>query len=331
MLILDLFKVLVTKDKYRHFSIYLGFFGILSGIVYFVSQVSLENIKCFSDQSIRAGRYTKENIELEAPMITYYRDPDYNIYSSVLLTGTHKNTKLISQLHQNLLGMENRTKGYDIQIPLPSISTILEYFLVVEVDEMDIPTVILQNRGWQVNSDILALFKNKLEFQSESSLGSFVFPSTLFNKIKIGITEDTIDSALDVFWNINNLYSHSLGVYFYWIVGDKAIFMSSIVPLVILLPLFLVIGEFVSGGSFQARIFTSRIFFLLSCILCPISSLVLQFSMTPFEVSLIYCIIVSIHFPIAILLGISKGLMVLFSMIGRPSGKRFYCGSLCPV
>ncbi|KAI5186086.1 hypothetical protein NEHOM01_1268 [Nematocida homosporus] len=305
MLILTLGRFVLSNKRYTNLAIVSVFFVLVALLSLSISQIKKEEIPCHSDQSIKTGEYEKETISLSQQRLTKYRDPDYEKYNTILFTGRPKDAWLISHIHQNVLEMPNRTKGYDIQVPEPSPLERLEYFLVIKIEESSTPQVTIINKGWQVNSDVLSLFTNKMDFSAKTTIRSFVFPDVVFNQLTVQCDQESIANLLDVLWNINNLYSHSLGVYFYWVVGDKAFFLSSMAPLVIVLGLLLLFIELIAGGSFQPTIVKDRAYILLIPFLAP--GLSLWFGlMEPFDLFILYSLLVLLHFPTALILASIK-------------------------
>ncbi|KAI5173235.1 hypothetical protein NEFER03_2187 [Nematocida sp. LUAm3] len=320
MLIITIGKALFSKERYFNVLLRGTFIALLGAFGYLMWSVRLKTIECFSEQGIKSGTYQKDAIHLDVPTFSTYRDHEYHKGQSILLCGKPENMKLISQIHANALEIENRTKGYDVSIPAPSFKDQIEYFLVIEVEEREEGTIILENKGWQVNSDILALFMNKMLLETRTSFKSFFVPRYSFNYVHIGINSKDINEVLDVLWNINNMYSHSLGLYFYWAIGEQAIFLSSVVPLVVVIGLFLLFTEAVTGGSFEASLFKEKLPLLLVPFASPGVSLCLL-HLGYFDAFILYCLLVPMHFFVAIIFGCSKILLFLywfFSVQGEP-------------
>lgn len=278
--------------------------------------VKLETIPCHSEQSIKLGGYTAEAVELKVEPRVSHLDPDYDRHNTILLTGQPANARLIAQIHQNALKMKTRTKGYSIELPAPGRLARAQYFLVLEISAGPSTRVVLENRGWQPNSDVLALFINKLDVVSSTSWRSLFFPSKGFNEIAIETNEKEIDKVLDVLWHINNLYSHSLGVYFYWVVGSQAVFLSGQVLLVLALAGCLVLLELAAGGDFRVRLFSTKLPLLVAALVCPGSALLFR-GLTFFERFVLYWLLLPLVFPVALALAGEALLLQCCWFIGR--------------
>ncbi|KAI5192073.1 hypothetical protein NECID01_1782 [Nematocida sp. AWRm77] len=290
---------------------------LFGALVYLLWNVRLEEIKCFSGQFIKAGEYTPRQIDADVEPVLVQRSTEHGAHNTILLTGDASCAQLVSQIHKNALGMKNCTKGYSVHIPSPGALEKAQHFLVIKVKRGESSRVLFTNKGWQVNSDILAMFMSKMEFFSRTSALSFLFPNKVFNEITIETNEEEVGKVLDVLWNINNLYSHSLGVYFYWVVGDKAVFLSSNVLLVILLGVTLVFLEVHSRGTFQNRLFSSKAHVFSLSVVCPGSAFFFFWGLTFFEQFILYWIVLLLVFPVALLL--AGGSIALFActLIGR--------------
>ncbi|OAG31423.1 hypothetical protein NEDG_01950 [Nematocida displodere] len=315
MLLLDVCRLILASPKARGWTGRLlgGALVLLAGASLWM--VKLEEIECFTDQSIKVGHYTKRVIAERSERRKTYRDPAYPLYNTVLLTGSEVSLGLISQIHLNACQMENRTKGYDVQVPSPGAFERLKYFLVVEVEEKDEAEVVVVNRGWQVNSDVLSMFARKMDLRVDRCWWSLVVQDRVFNHLKVTCNEKTLGRVLDAFWNINNLYSHSLGVYFYWVVGQKALFLSSIVPLVLVSGILLIAMEYATGGSFDVAVCSKLCSFLGMAYVAPVSVLFF-WKLSYFESLVIYAMLIPLHFPVALMLVAQKLLQFMFGISG---------------
>lgn len=325
MLILRIAKVILTRKRYSQALACTTLCVLFSVFVYLVLCIKREEIKCYSDQSISVGEYVLETVITSADIKSNYRDHNYEKSSTVLLTGKKKDSRIVSLIHANALKMENRTKGYDIQIPEPGIIEKMQYFLVLQIEEdkeNQGSAVIITNRGWQVNSDILYLFSSKIDLEVKTNIKSFFLQDTCFNMIKIQCTEESIPEILKILWHINNMYHHSLGTYFYWVHKEKAIFLSSLVPLVIITGTLLLFLEIITGGDFNSRIGKEKVFIIFA--VCAAPGVAPLFAGLKYcEVFFLYSILVFVHFPMGFALAATKiGLFIYWTSFSR--GKRLY-------
>jgi len=295
MLLLKIARYVLSSERNIDHLKHLLFGALVLLLSVMVCKVKYEDIKCFSEQSIKAGEYVPDEIDTNVEEIRRFRDVEHEKYNSVLLVGDVEASYLVSQIHKNARELPNRTKGYDVCVPPPAFFEKMQYFLVVHVEKSEESSVVLRNRGWQVNSDILSLFKNRLKLVAKSDFTSFFLPNLVFNEIAIATNENEMEKPLGAFWNINNLYSHSLGVYFYWVVGEKAVFLSSNALLVILAGVLLLFLEFASGGRFECRLWGEKLPALLCSLLSPGASLLLR-DLSFFECFILYFILVVTNF-----------------------------------
>lgn len=314
MLILRVLQC-ATKNKQTVQSITGGSFLVLTlCTIYLLFKISLEEIPCHSDQLIKHAEYSVKCTDAKVAPIFEYREREYDEYNTILLTGNADTVHLISKIHRTAQEMQNRTKGYDIKIGKCSVSEMQKYFLVLEIEKNSRTVLYVKNRGWQANSDVFSIFCNRLHTEDRTGRDGAPLINLVFNKISLGLSEDDLESVLAILHNLHNLYSHSLGVYFYWVIAEKAVFLSSNVLLVFCVAIFLIFLEFITGGTFSLGLFQQKkgVYLLLmyECVFWDFA--LLSF----FEVFFIYCVLVSLNFPLAILLGVFRIIFFFCEMIG---------------
>lgn len=285
-------------------------------LFWLILHIRPQEIPCHSDQLIKHAEYSIHCAKGSTDTTKEYRDSEYDEYNSILLTGNSDVAHIIGKIHKTAQEMKNRTKGYDIKIGKCPSREMIKYFLVLEIEKTDEETVVyVKNRGWQANSDVFSIFCDRLPISDAKRKSVFGLIDIVFNKISLGVNEEGIEPVLGVLHNIHNLYSHSLGVYFYWMVEEKAIFLCSNVLLVLLIGVFLIFLEFITGGDFDIGIFRPAnipSFILLVCNAAFIDSICLSF----FETFFIYCVLVPLHFPLALVLGGSRIIFFFCEIIG---------------
>ncbi|KAI5136288.1 hypothetical protein NEAUS05_2060 [Nematocida ausubeli] len=314
MLILHLLAY-ATKTKERVQVITGSILALLSiTTLYLFSKIALQEIPCYSDQLIKHAEYSVKCTESKVAPVQEYRDSEYDEYNSILLTGSSSSAGLIARVHKTAQEMKNRTKGYDIKIGKCSLADMQKYFLVLEIEESDNTLLYIINQGWQVNSDILSIFCDRLYTAPMTGVAESALVNLTFNRLFLKISEDGLESVLAILHNIHNLYSHSLGVYFYWVVDDRAIFLSSNVLLVITIAVFLIFLEFATMGSFsiQPVQFKTAVHALMAqqLVFMDISEI------SYFEMFMVYSVLIPLNFPLAILLGSFRIFLFFCTMIG---------------
>ncbi|KAH9385284.1 uncharacterized protein NEMAJ01_0180 [Nematocida major] len=326
MLALRLISLATQSKKTVKYTLNAVLLGLSVLTVHLFLGVRPEEIPCHSDQLIANARYSIECLHVapdELPVLEY-RDFEYDEYSTILLTGSKKDMHLIKRIHKTAQSMQNRTKGYDIKIGGCSSLEMAKYFLVLKIEAGDETVLLVENRGWQANSDVFSTFISRLYTEDRTGVGGASLLTPAFNTISLRISEEGLEEVLGILHNLHNLYSHSLGVYFYWIVGEKGIFLSSNVLLVLCLAGFLGILELLTGGDFQIRLLHGRqalkLFLMGEFVFWEFCS----FSF--FEVFFVYCLLIPLNFPLAIILGTSRIILLFCELIGC-SAKRddFFC------
>lgn len=285
-------------------------------LLYLLSQIRPVAIPCHSDQLIKQAEYT---LHPDAPPVSptaEFRDVEYDESNTILLAGAPEAAHTIAQIHGMARSMENRTKGYDISIGTLSWLEMAKYFFVLEIEDTPSETVLyVKNRGWQANSDVFSIFCERLPVSNAKNRDPFHLVSTGFSRIFLGVHSEEIEPLLGILHNIHNLYSHSLGVYFYWVFGEKAVFLCSNVLLVLVTALFLLFLEFITCGDFTVELARwENIPFLVA--LGHSSVLVDTASFSFFETFLLYCVLAILQFPLALLLGVSRILFFFCGIIG---------------
>ncbi|KAI5126682.1 hypothetical protein NEPAR08_1528 [Nematocida parisii] len=310
-----------TKQRVQNISIcLLCLFTIV--VLYLCYNVSLEEIKCYSDQLIKNAEYSVECTKSKITRVDEYRDSEYDEYSTILLTGKRDAADLIAKIHKTAQEMENRTKGYDIKIGECSHKDMQKYFLVLEIEKSDNTLLYINNQGWQVNSDILSIFCDRMFTADITGISGNRLINLVFNKISLGLSDDGIESVLAILHNIHNLYSHSLGVYFYWVINEKAIFLSSNVLLVLVLGVFLIFLEFITGGSFKFDFFRGS---AIAHALLGYNMVFMNLNeMTCFEVFLLYSVLVPLNFPLAVILGVFRVVLFFCLLIGCAENRSIF-------
>lgn len=265
-------------------------------------------------------------------------------HNTILLTGadTPAVRDILEAIRKKALGLPNRTKECVIKVPRPK--SVLGYFLVLEVEASDDgPVLVVENRGWMPNSDVLALFAERMRITTRSPVSGLIWTRPFFNSVIIQCRKDALEEVEEALWCLNNMYSHLLGEYFYWVIRGRAVFLSSLAPLLVVIGALLLFsgcffGEGSNGGSFFCTEKNTRAaagMCLIACVCCfPFVLLVIPFFLDlPYlDAFVFFSVMVPIHFPVAIVfglvsLGIPGGFQRSRIYAGLPSALSFLHGS----